>query len=104
MKPDGSGIARGAVCYQCPPGKYAYLNGIAVVLEIEFEKEYNNLKKTGNRYRMSGGFWDEPRDLFLFISAARGSGSQGIIEAPIFYVGSCKSLVFSIGGTRHHYP
>jgi hypothetical protein len=41
MKPDGSGIARGVVCYLCPPGKYAYLNGIAVVWENEFDKEGN---------------------------------------------------------------
>jgi len=41
LKPDGSGVARGAVCYQCPPGKYAFLNGIAVVWEIEFDKEHN---------------------------------------------------------------
>jgi hypothetical protein len=45
MNPDGSGNSRGVVCYNCPPGKFAYLNGIAVMYEIEFDKEWNMINK-----------------------------------------------------------
>ena len=40
-KPDGSSIYRGAVCFSCPPGKYARFNGMAVVYEAETDKEGN---------------------------------------------------------------
>jgi len=40
-KPDGSMIYRGVVCYSNPPGKFAKLNGIAVIWEVEMDKEGN---------------------------------------------------------------
>lgn len=40
-KPDGSMVSRGAVCFVCPPGKFAYLNGIAVAYEVESDKDGN---------------------------------------------------------------
>ena len=40
-KPDGSMTYRGVVCYSCPPGKFARLDGIAVVWEVEVDKEGN---------------------------------------------------------------
>ena len=45
IRPDGSGNSRGAICNQFPPGKFAYLNKIAVVYEMEFDKEYNITNK-----------------------------------------------------------
>jgi hypothetical protein len=36
---DGTSIMRGSVCFFSPPGKYARLNGIAVVWEAETDKE-----------------------------------------------------------------
>lgn len=40
-RPDGSMTYRGAVCYANPPGKFAKLNGTAVVYEIEVDKDGN---------------------------------------------------------------
>ncbi len=34
---DSSMVFRGAACYDCPPGKYAMFNGIAVALEGEVD-------------------------------------------------------------------
>ena len=45
MRPDGTGVGRGVVCYHCPPGKFAYLNGISVVWENEWDKDFNMQSK-----------------------------------------------------------
>lgn len=39
--PDGSSVGRGCVCYSNPPGKFAKLNGIAVVWEFQMDKDGN---------------------------------------------------------------
>ncbi len=36
-KPDGTWAFRGTTCYNCPPGKYARLNGIAVLWEVDVD-------------------------------------------------------------------
>jgi hypothetical protein len=41
MAPDGSQIWRGVVCYSNPPGMYSRFNGIAVVWELQADKEGN---------------------------------------------------------------
>lgn len=41
IKPDGTRVSTGAICYTMPPGKYAKLNGMAVVWEVEVDKEGN---------------------------------------------------------------
>jgi hypothetical protein len=42
---DGSASYRGTACYSSPPGKYARLNGIAVVFETEHDRDGNVLNK-----------------------------------------------------------
>ncbi len=37
-KPDKHMVYRGAVCFSTPPGKFAHLNGIAVVWEVEVDE------------------------------------------------------------------
>jgi hypothetical protein len=39
LGPGGSGKHRGALCYFNPPGKYAYMNGIACVYEYDVDED-----------------------------------------------------------------
>ncbi len=41
IRQDGSQRAVGALCFSCPPGKYAELNGYALIYEFEADKEGN---------------------------------------------------------------
>jgi hypothetical protein len=39
LGPDGTSVWRGFMCFTNPPGKYAKLNGIAAIWEVEADKE-----------------------------------------------------------------
>ena len=45
VRPDGTSTWRGSVCYSNPPGNHAKLNGIAVVWEVELDKDGNDHNK-----------------------------------------------------------
>jgi hypothetical protein len=45
FKSEGGSVWRGDMCFSNPPGKYARLNGIAVIFENEFDKEGNHHMK-----------------------------------------------------------
>lgn len=43
--PDGGQVNRGVLCYSNPPGKFAELNKIAVVYEVNIDKDGNFMSK-----------------------------------------------------------
>jgi hypothetical protein len=45
LRPDGTQVWRGVACFSNPPGKYAGLNGIAVVWEVEVAQDGTNKKQ-----------------------------------------------------------
>jgi hypothetical protein len=45
MLPDGGQVHRGALCYENPPGKFGDLNKIAVVYEVDIDREGNFTSK-----------------------------------------------------------
>jgi hypothetical protein len=45
MLPDGGQVHLGALCYDNPPGKFSELNKMAVVYEVNIDKEGNFMSK-----------------------------------------------------------